>query len=85
MRNLGLTETHYYTQNRYTTRTYFAAQGTIFNIIITYNGKEYETIDVYMHINIHMYAYIYIYLNHFAVYQKPTQHYKSTRLDKIDF
>ena len=60
MRNLGLTETHYYTQNRYTTRTYCAAQGTIFNIIITYNGKEYETIDVYMHINIHMYAYIYI-------------------------
>ena len=67
MRNLGLTETHYYTQNRYTTRTYCAAQGTIFNIIITYNGKEYETIDVYMHINIHMYVFtnflhIYVYI-----------------------
>ena len=33
--------------------------------VINHNGKEYEK------------EYIYIYLNHFAIYQKVAQHYKS--------
>ena len=51
-------------------RTYYTAQGTIFNIylVITYNGKEYE---------MEKKIYIYTQLNHFAVYLK---HCKSTIL-----
>ena len=31
--SLGLTDANYYIQNRYTTRSYYIAQGTIFNIL----------------------------------------------------
>ena len=62
----------HFAPNTLTTRYYYIAQGTIFNIyiqylVINYNEKESEKLRIY----------IYMFLNHFAVHQKLTQHCKS--------
>ena len=50
-------------------------QGELFSVF--YILYIYITIFIYF---IYIYIYIYIYLNHFAIQQKLTQHFKSTIL-----
>ena len=48
--------------------------------VITYNGKEY----IYIYIYIYIHTHTHIYMNHFAVYQKLTQHCKSIILQFLN-
>ena len=41
---------------------------------------ENNTKRLYIYIYIYIYMYIYIWWNHFAIQQKPTQHYKSNMI-----
>ena len=68
---LGLADANYYIENRYTTRSYCRARGTIFNILLNHNGKEYEKECIYMY----MYN-----LNHCLAVQQKLTHCKSTIL-----